>query len=372
MDAIAEARCGRTACMKRHKASRIATFSAFLALAFPWLFSCCTPYSAAQGSQGLRIMSWNVLSLFDGQDDGNEYAGFSVARGEWSEARYRARLDLIAKVILGAGAAGGKPGPDICCLVEIEKKSVLDDLADGPLSKAGYRHRAFAAAKGSPIGLGILSRQPLADARAWGLTFGERAGRPVLEARVERPGGDLVVLLCHWKSKLEGAEKTEAERRGAARLLGDLFKSRYTEQPTVSVVACGDFNENPDESARAGGCYATAFARDPGAAGRSDSILLGSRSATLAADPPGSTLYSPWDDVDSYSYSYKGKRERIDGFVLGPSLLDGRGLDYAVFRVLGEGLMDDSGNPIAWSRKTGTGWSDHLPILLELSFNPLP
>ncbi|MEI6386736.1 MAG: endonuclease/exonuclease/phosphatase family protein [Spirochaetota bacterium] len=358
--------------MKRHKAPRIAALSALLFLAFPWLLSCCTPYSAAQGGQGLRIMSWNVLSLFDGLDDGNEYSGFSVARGEWSEAKYRARLDLIANVILRAGATGGKPGPDICCLVEIEKKSVLDDLAGGPLSKAGYRYRAFAAAKGSPIGVGILSRQPLADAKAWGLSYGERAGRPVLEARVERPGGDLVIFLCHWKSKLEGAEKTEAERREAARLLGDLFKKHYAEQTTVSVIACGDFNENPDESARTGGRYGTAFERDPGAAGKGDAIILGSRSATLAASPPGSTLYSPWDDVESYSYSYKGNRERIDGFVLGPSLLDGHGLDYAAFRVLGEGLMDSSGNPIPWSRKTGTGWSDHLPILLELSSNALP
>ena len=76
--------------------------------------------------------------------------------------------------------------------------------------------------------------------------------------------------------------------------------------------------------------------------------------------------FSPWDDSKGYSYMHRGLRERIDGFVLSPGLLDGRGLDYRGFGVLSEGLVDDKGAPIAWSNAKASGWSDHLPIVLEV------
>ena len=149
------------------------------------LISCCSPLAPggrAAGADPILLMSWNVLSLFDPIDDGDEYAEYSVERGTWNEARYRARLDALAGAVLKAKPAGrqGPSGPDILCLVEIEKKSILDDLAKGPLSKCGYRFRAFAKAEGSAIGLGLLSRLPIESARAWGLDLGKGRERPIL------------------------------------------------------------------------------------------------------------------------------------------------------------------------------------------------
>jgi endonuclease/exonuclease/phosphatase family metal-dependent hydrolase len=329
--------------------------------------SCCSPFQASRRDAPLLVMSWNVLSLFDAVEDGNEYADFSIERGLWGEARYLSRLELVSKVILATRVASGgaKPGPDIVCLVEIEKESVLADLANGPLAAAAYRYRSFAKAEGSPIGVGILSRVPITEARAFGLSTGKRSERPILEARFEVAGKPLVAFLCHWKSKLEGAEATEATRRESAALLARLFSAAGPDQ---SAFACGDFNENPDEYARVGRRYATAFMPVEKAGSTSGAILLGDREAVLAAAPPLQVLFSPWAGADGYSYVHKGVEERIDGFLLGAGLVDGKGLEYRSFAVFdGAGIVDSAGRPIPWSNASASGWSDHLPILLELA-----
>ena len=147
----------------------------------------------------------------------------------------------------------------------------------------------------------------------------------------------------------------------------------------LAVVACGDFNESPDEHARVGGRYPTAFmpatADDaaPGSIGLAGRASLGPSSpeAKIGLSKVGGfTAFSPWDDSEGYSYVHRGNRERIDGFVLSPEFLDGPGLEYLGFRVLDEGLVDDKGAPIPWSNSRATGWSDHLPILLEIIARP--
>ena len=35
----------------------------------------------------LKIASFNVQNLFDGKDDGTEYADFEIGRGSWSEQK---------------------------------------------------------------------------------------------------------------------------------------------------------------------------------------------------------------------------------------------------------------------------------------------
>ncbi|HUX37400.1 MAG TPA: endonuclease/exonuclease/phosphatase family protein [Rectinemataceae bacterium] len=362
----------------KHRHFRVAAPAAAVLSLF---VSCCSPFASSESEGPLLVMSWNVLSLFDPIDDGSEYSGFSVAKGSWGEAKYRGRIEAIGKVVLGVrpSAPSGPPGPDILCLVEIEKKSILEDLAKGPLAKCGYRWSAFAKVEGSPIGLGILSRLPMEAARAWGLDVGGRGReRPILEALFSRSGRPFAILLNHWKSKLEGAEATEASRIESARLLSSVAGAAKASSPGLAIVACGDFNEGPTEHELAGRRYATAFMPVGAADAFSGSIgLAGRRSLSAVAGlasasspgpgPAGFVAFSPWDDSDEYSYVHRGVRERIDGFVLSPDLLDGEGLEYRAFRVLKKGLVDEEGVPIPWSNATAKGWSDHLPILLELS-----
>lgn len=338
------------------------------------LFVSCAALGPSGNRQSILVMSYNVLSLFDAIDDGNEYTDFSIAKGAWDEARYRTRLGRLAELILSLreGAGASASGPDISCLVEIEKESILADLVQGPLAKADFRYRAFAKAPGSPIGVGLLSRFPIVESKAWGLSFGERSERPILEARIATPGQELIVFVCHWKSKLEGAELTEASRRESAALLSSLAAVREAEYPAAAILACGDFNENPDEFVRVGRRYPTAFmplasAEAAAAKAPAKAVFLRESGSDLRKEAGRASLWSPWSGPDSYSYVHRGVKERIDGFLLGSGFFDAKGLEFGSFYPFAnEKIVDAAGIPISWSNSTGKGWSDHLPILLWL------
>ena len=201
--------------------------------------------------------------------------------------------------------------------------------------------------------------------------------RNLLEARVDLgEGGALALFVVHWKSKVEGAEATEEGRREAAALLADRVGRVLEAEPGAAIVVCGDFNESPDEYLRVGRRYPTALMPESEAG---ESVSAGSR-ILVAAEParaglrPGAkgeraepALYSPWAESPGYSYSYKGRRERLDGFLLSPGLLDGSGLDLAGFSAVDAPfLMDAAGEPAAWSPANPGGYSDHLPVLLVL------
>jgi endonuclease/exonuclease/phosphatase family metal-dependent hydrolase len=345
---------------------------------------CASPASPAGGGT-VSILAYNVKSLFDAIDDGSEFPEFSVAKGKWDEARYKIRLANVAAAVLASAPQGDSPpGPDLLCLEEIENEAVLEALRTGPLSAARYRYAAIAPAEGGPFSVCALSRLPiLASSCHYAATPAGRAGRDLLELELDIGGRRLIVLLCHWKSKSEGAEVTEEARRESAALVRGLVAARIGADPAAEIVVCGDLNESPDEYLRTGKRYATALmgveelevfaGASSGAVGppplsaRPARLLVASSAARAVPYDGECVLYSPWAESDGYSYSFRGSRDRIDNFLLSPGLLDSAGLSYRGFSVAkADFLVDAEGNPVAWPGSGSSGYSDHLPILLVL------
>jgi endonuclease/exonuclease/phosphatase family metal-dependent hydrolase len=337
--------------------------------------TCRSPLSPSDGDT-ISIVAYNVKSLFDDVDDGPEFAEFSVARGRWDSARYRLRLSNLAAAVLAAAPPGGRPpGPDILCLEEIENDRVLEALRAGPLSSGRYVYAAMAPAEGGPFSVCLLSRLPITSVSCHALqTPSGRAGRDLLEVELSVKGRRLLVFVCHWKSKSGGPEETEVARREEAALLRGRAEARLAADPGLAFLACGDFNEGPEEYLRVGRSYATALMpleeADGGGQAASPSRLL--VSSSLPLPPRGElVLFSPWAETGGYSYSYHGSRERLDGFLLGPGLLGSTGLRYKEFSVASAPfLLDAQGNPLAWPGSGASGYSDHLPILLVLETPP--
>jgi hypothetical protein len=160
----------------------------------------------------------------------------------------------------------------------------------------------------------------------------------------------------------------------------------------------GDLNENHDDFYRRGGKVISALMPDdPRAAEFSGlyGIDGGSpRSAAVIAEtqkdflilvrnkppaaryfPPGViTIYSPWfaelrkeNNDSSGSYYYKNNWETIDHFLLSPQFFDGIGWDFESARILNfPPFTNARGTPAAYNPRTGSGLSDHLPLLLIL------
>ena len=333
----------------------------------------------------LTVASWNLQAFFDGEESGDEYEEYR-ASASWSEAKYRSRRERLAEAV-DALAAGG---PDVLAVQEVENAAVLDSLASGELERFGYRWTAFAREEGASLGVGLLSRRPLSRIRAHSaVSWGEAAPRPVLEATVDADGAPLALLVCHWKSKLGGESETEAARRASAGVVSRRLSELAREEIPVAAMALGDLNENHDEFRRRGGSEPTALLPDlPGAAtavaaaGSGEAASAASRLAAPAfivlsgERPPvarefagGPACYSPWFDAGrGGSYAYRGSWETIDHALIPATLFDGEGWEYASFRVANSPpFVREGGFPFGYDPRTGTGISDHLPVVVELS-----
>ncbi len=329
----------------------------------------CSVQPARSGR--ITVMAYNAGNLFDAVLDGTEYDEYKPKSGRWDAARYEERLGRLAAVILAAE----KGGPDVVALSEIENGRVLADLAARPeLAASGYRWKLAAPDENSAVRCCILSRLPVLSARSH---QAERSGgsgrlRLMLEAELDSGGAPLRLLVAHWKSKTEGAEETEPDRIAQARAVAALVASRMAVDPGVEFLLVGDLNENPDEYARVGGRYPTALAphtatRPRGGRERAPGLLVAEKRADAGVDADGVALWSPWFETDGYSFRYRGEDERIDHALLAPGLLDAEGLAFRRFRVVAaDFLVDDEGTPLAYDPRTRAGYSDHLPIVVEL------
>lgn len=357
-------------------------FACLFAAVFLFGFRCSLPWQNSRPSI-LTIVSYNVHNLFDDVDDGGEYPEFKLGSGRWSSALYEKRLAAAAKAICSFSSDGGE-SPDLICLQEIENDKVLKDLAAGPLRKGGYRWLALGGPADSAVKCGMLSRFPLESVKTHSLaeigSFGP--GRNMLEATIGlgADGSRLTVFVCHWKSRKEGEAETEPARRLASKLAASRIAEIADADPQRCIIVCGDFNESPDEFSRVGRKYPTALMPDrrdmeDGMSQKEQQvpeewfrgvIQVASLPARASLNQGEVSLYSPWASADGFSYVFDGQKERLDGFLLSPSLLDGQGAEFGGFMVSAEAtLLDEKGEPALWNGSSG--FSDHLPIALRIS-----
>ncbi|MFA6505167.1 MAG: endonuclease/exonuclease/phosphatase family protein [Treponemataceae bacterium] len=348
------------------------------------VLAACGGCETGNGARGtgasadrLTVATWNVQALFDGRDDGTEYADYSGSSG-WTDEKYRERLKKIGQAV----ALMAEGGPDVLVLIETENATVAEDLAAGPLSGLGYGWSARAKNAGAALGLSVYSRYPIVKTLVHGVNArGEEAPRPVLEVRVDTGSAPLVVIACHWKSKLGGDDATEYLRRASGAVVSRRLAQLEKEEPGIDVVVVGDLNENVDEFGRRGGQTVTALLPDSpdasrAAAADTDGVEMRPFLIISQKKPPVAehvrncaAVYSPWPFSSwTGSYAYRKQWETIDHVLANAALFNGQGWEYASFRVIdAEPLTDASDFPVSYNARTGSGYSDHLPLAVELS-----
>ncbi|HOT58362.1 MAG TPA: endonuclease/exonuclease/phosphatase family protein [Spirochaetia bacterium] len=325
-------------------------------------FAACTHFETK--TETLTLMSYNVEALFDPVDNGNEYREYSVARGTWDDARYKIRLANITAAIL----AECPQKPDILFVQEIENDRVLKDLSE---SLGGYAYAIAAPRNGGAITVGIMSKYPITTVKTHQYQTSatiKPSVRLLLEAQLDIRGIPLVVLNAHWKSKKEGAEITEPERRLAAELVKRIINERKKENPNIGIILAGDLNCNPDEYERIGGAYCTALM--PQGAGMEHCLEVTGLADAVNDNPL--VLYSPWFSAGGFSYWFNSSSERIDNFLLTRDFFaEGSLIAYSGFTAEPPlFLLNESGIPLGWYNETREGYSDHLPIVLTLQMRP--
>jgi len=326
----------------------------------------------------ITLVTYNAQNLFDATDDGTEYAQYQSAGG-WTADRYYQRLIRLDHVLKGLVT----PKPDIIALQEIEGPKVISDLVRDFLR--GRYHVAVSPNSDSSIRVALLSRFPLRSLRihrsvAVAVCPGPAPRPPVevwsgremvdVEIDVGRSAGIIRVIACHWKSQSGGERQTEPQRIQSAALLRTLLTNSEGESPTLIV---GDLNEDVEEFRQHGGKYPTALMPDgtaergTAATGTGRSLLVTSTPEAAGLRSDGVVLYSPWfASTAKGSYYHAGRWERLDQVLVLPG--SARGVRTSLRVVNDDALVTDDGRPARYDPRTGYGYSDHLPVVVEVSW----
>lgn len=249
-------------------------------------------------SSELKIATYNVENLFDDKISGSEYSDFKSNR--WNSAKYQQKLQKISRVLRELNA-------DVVALNEIENENVIKELAN----LSGYKFYKFATLKGSPVGLGLLSRYRIIDSEIY--VVPDVKTRPILMSRVEFEGHSIEFFIAHFPA----AKNPIKHRIAAANTMKKAVKN------SKNGVILGDLNSN----------YGYKF---------------------LLNELDGWT--NLWEFLPSYQRSsYKNGKSAIDHIILSKDLM-GKNLRYkdGSFGVFKANFMDDS-------------YSDHYPLYATLS-----
>ncbi len=313
-----------------------------------------------------RLMFYNVENLFDTIDDPLKKDEDFTPEGSyrWDGAKYQQKLDNIARVTMALG--NGKM-PDIIGFCEVENRKVLEDLNElSGFKSFDYRviHQESLDERGIDVAIFYRSGMvtPIAY-RSIRVEFEEPDTRPtrdILYFEALLSSNDtLHFFVNHWPSRYGGAEKTIPYRKAAAKAARSVVDSILSVNPAAHIVLTGDFNDDPDDESLA----AVLEAKTPGTEAR----LINFTYPYKTGDQRG-------------TLKYRGNWNYFDQFIVSDSMIDGEGLqtspsDYHIyygepgFEFLLE--VDDrfqgmQPNRTYWGRTFHGGFSDHLPVYLDI------
>lgn len=312
-------------------------------------------------SFSVRLMFYNTENLFDTADDplkeDDEFLPGGMMR--WNKTRYARKINSVYKTIL---AAGEWNPPAIVGLCEIENRKVLEDLVYGTtLSNFGYGiiHEESPDARG--IDVCMIYRKDLVrviEYHSWvpySVGKDEFKSRSVLYAKCAILGDTIHLMINHWPSRRGGVLAGEPLREDIGLMLRKAVDSLYSSsRGELKAVILGDFNCSPD---------------DPVIRTIVQPVAGGSYSLINLSDQHMTGI--------SGTYKYMGTWEMLDQIIVTEALVKcNKGLfteisDFRIFRpdFL---LRNDSKytGMTTYSTYRGYryqgGFSDHLPVLLDL------
>lgn len=320
-----------------------------------FLAVCTSCAQDAGGVPSFTVVSYNVQNLMDARLDGTEYEEYLPSES-WNEENYHIRLKRLAGTLTDPVLRDC----DLFVLQEVEHEGVLRDLVTRHLSRWGYGYYAAAKEKDSAISVGLVSRIRPEEVKVHGVP----GARPVLEAVFSLEGEEVVVIALHAKSQIgEDTEKLRIECSKTVKAIGG-------EHPGSLVLVAGDFNEDPDGGRDQEGQRALVLLDQP----RTNwdeahgSLAVSGERGRIS----GPVWYDPYlDDILGFptqgTCCYDGAWHQYDQIIGREELFDGRGWEFSSFTVCAlDTLLKTDGRPYSWDRNLLSGYSDHLPVMMEL------
>lgn len=204
------------------------------------------------------IAFYNVENLFDTERDLSiQDEDFTPSgRNNWTEDKYKKKLNNLAYVINLLGKETSPTGAVIIGVAEVENRKVIEDLINtGDLAKRKYQivHNNSPDARGIDVGLIYNSDFfKVSSSKTYPFTLpGSNSikTRDVLVVSGLLAGQPLSILVNHWPSRR--GDNSSPLRERAAAICKHISDSIYNANPKAGIVIMGDMNDDPkDKSTR--------------------------------------------------------------------------------------------------------------------------
>ncbi|MFT5823604.1 MAG: hypothetical protein ACI8ZM_004866 [Crocinitomix sp.] len=314
---------------------------------------------------GIRIMFYNVENLFHPSNDSikNDDEFTEDGMRHWTHYRYQEKINKVCKTAL---ALGEWEPPAVIGLCEIENIQCLQDLVhNSPLKKFGYKIAFHDCDDKRGIDVALLYRPEyfeLLSFESIKLNFPEEGSRPTRDISYTKgiAGKDTLHLFVnHWPSRYGGQLATVPKRNYAATVLRAKFDSITAVIPSANIIAMGDFNDHPDDESML-------------------DILKAKKS--IAEMEQGDLLNMIWQyEFKKGTHKYDHEWGILDQFIVSTGLIDSASALYSkqelaqIFDAdfLLEPEKDGVGkitNRTYIGFRFHGGWSDHLPIYMDVLF----
>lgn len=208
----------------------------------------------SRATADFRIGFYNVENLFDLEDDSLTTDDAFTPEGEnrYSFGRYKKKSTGLARTML---ALGGWEPLEIIGLAEVENRWVLEGFTKfSPLKNAGYEiiHEDSPDRRG--IDVACLYRPEkfnLILYKYYAVNFPfdpDRKTRDMLYLKGIMANNDtLHVFINHWPSRYGGQFASEPGRAFVANMLREKVDSLNARYHNPLIVITGDFNDEPDD-----------------------------------------------------------------------------------------------------------------------------
>jgi len=314
-----------------------------------------------------KVVFYNFENLFDIEDDTAKWDEQFLPEGDkhWTYWKYQTKLKNLAKVIT---AAGGWQDAAIVGACEIENAFVLEELTtNSPLKKLNYKfiHKESPDKRGIDVALLYQEEQfePIFyDHIQIDFPDNPRSKtRDILYVKGIAKGQDtLHVFVNHWPSRWGGQMKTEAKRIYVAQQLRKQVDSLFANVENPNIIIMGDFNDAPTDL----------------------SVLK-----YLKANPPEKkikekelyNLLYPLTETLEGTHPFHGHWAVLDHLIVSSALLNKKNKIYtttkSAYPFKADFLLEED-TKYAGQRtnrsyigfKYHGGYSDHLPVVLDLFF----
>lgn len=336
-----------------------------------WLLVSFMVFALFAGAQEKKkvvvygVAFYNLENLFDTINNNDKYDQEFSPQGarQWTGKKYQSKLTNMAYVFSEMANKFIPQGPAVVGVVELENKSVLEDLVRQPAIKNWnwqIVHYDSPDRRGVDVGLlynpkyfkvlSSASRRLIIPSKPDFLTRDQLVVTGLL-------GGEKISFIVnHWPSRLGGESQSSYLREAAAALTRSIADSLLREDPNAGVVIMGDLNDDPFS--------------------KSVKDVLGAK--RNVEEVPDGGFYNPmWSIIDRGigTLGYRGNWNLFDQFVISKNLL-GKNRDALKFwraEVFNKPfLTNDSGQYKGYPKRTFAGgvflngYSDHFPTLIYL------